>query len=435
MKNTICRINQGIKGMMTPEIPLLPEAVTGVEYPVILLNNRDREGEWEFYRWPLADIPAIDAPEQNYRFSEIGENCWESVIVPGELEMQGFELENNTEYYYRKKIHIPADFEGCKCMLRFDGVYSNARVWVNDRYVRSHTGGFTTWYCDITEYAVPEKEVNLVVGIADLEGSNPGIYNNGQQSPLRDPSMASHYAHHNIGGILRDVSLVALPDTYIARLYTDVEFDKEFRDASLQIGIQVNSEKEKADVKYLLIDAEGKTILEKEVSISGTGYAKEGMDILQVSEPKHWDAEHPYLYTLKIILQAEGEDTKAVYQEKIGFREIWFAGKKKSQRNKVYVNGQEVKLRGTCRHDVSFQFGRSTTKEEDWAEIQAYKDANINHVRTSHYPASRYFLEACDALGMYVEQENAGLLHTRHRKISSANLRKWWKGTETMLPY
>ena len=71
------------------------------------------------------------------------------------------------------------------------------------------------------------------------------------------------------------------------------------------------------------------------------------------------------------------------------------------------MNGREVKLRGVCRHDVSDRFGRSTTREEDFAEVAAYRDANVNHVRTSHYPPSRHFLEACDELGMYVEEETS----------------------------
>ena len=239
------------------------------------------------------------------------------MIVPGELEMQGFELKNNTEYYYRTTVHIPKDFAGCRCMLRFDGVYSNARVWVNNRYVRSHQGGFTTWYCDITEYAVPGGEVRLVVGIADLEGDEPGLYNGNRRRPLRDPSFASNYAHHNIGGILRDVSLMALPETYLARLHTDVAFDESFRDADLQIGVQVNSEEHDVTVKYTLLDAEGKECLGKELLLSGDDCRKAEVTVLEVSGPRHWDAEHPYLYTLRIELAAQGE-MQAVYKEKIG---------------------------------------------------------------------------------------------------------------------
>lgn len=406
MKDTIYTVNQGVRGIMTPEIPLIPESVAGVERALIYLNDRKGEGKWKFKATPLADAPAPDGVNQDYDFTALAEDDWTEVIVPGELEMQGFELKNNTEYYYRTTVRIPEDFKGCKRLLRFDGVYSNARVWVNNRYVRSHQGGFTTWYCDITKYAVPGGEAELVVGIADLEGDQPGLYNGNERRPLRDPSFASNYAHHNIGGILRDVALAALPGTYLARLHTDVAFDKDFRDAKLQVGVQVNSEERDVTVVYTLLDADGRECLEKKLLLSGDGGRKTDVSILEAAEPKHWDAEHPYLYTLRISLAVRGQE-QAVYKEKIGFREIWFSGKNGSDSNKVYVNGKQVKLRGTCRHDVNFRLGRSTTEEEDWAEIRAYKEANINHVRTSHYPASRYFLEACDALGMYVEQENA----------------------------
>lgn len=76
----------------------------------------------------------------------------------------------------------------------------------------------------------------------------------------------------------------------------------------------------------------------------------------------------------------------------------------------MYVNGKEVKLRGTCRHDVSDDLGRSMTREECYAEARAYKNANINHIRTSHYPGSEDLLDACDELGIYVEQETASVL-------------------------
>ena len=438
MLNTIDTVNQGINGIATPEIPPIPESVTGVENAFISLNDRSGEGRWEFKKSPIADAPALDAVNRDYDFTALEQADWAPVIVPGELEMQGFELKNNTEYYCRTTVHIPKDFEGCRCMLRFDGVYSNARVWVNNRYVRGHQGGFTTWYCDITEYAVFDGEVQMVVGIADLEGDEPGLYNKYERRPLRDPSFASNYAHHNIGGILRDVSLMALPETYLARLHTNVAFDENFRDASLRIGVQVNSNEDDVTVIYTLLDDKGKECSGKEIPLAedrlkrenqkeiteknspvtgecckqeegrrkGEYFAKTDETVLEVAQPKYWDAEHPYLYTLRITLASKGQ-VQAVYREKIGFREIWFSGKNGSDSNKVYVNGKQVKLRGTCRHDVNFRLGRSTTEEEDWAEIRAYKEANINHVRTSHYPASRYFLEACDALGMYVEQENA----------------------------
>lgn len=389
-----------------PAIPPVPAQVQGVGQAAFLLNDREGTGLWQFWEKPVLDIPMADAQEQDYAFKSLSKSGWKTVCVPGELEMQGFELENNTEYYYRRKIHIPADFAGLKCMLKFDGVYSNARVWVNDRYVRSHSGGFTTWYCDITEFVVPGEECCLVVGVADLEGDHPGIYNNGEKRPLRDPAWASYYAHHNVGGILRDVSLVGLPGVYLTSLHANVEFDEAFCDAKLTLDMRVNAQNGGAETRYALFDSEGKECLTESAVLSGDSCEKSCCTVLNVKAPVKWDAEHPYLYTLQTEVFSDGQ-LQSVYREKIGFREISFAGKRGTAKNKVYVNGKEVKLRGTCRHDVSYRFGRSTTAQEDWDEVRAYKEANINHVRTSHYPASEHFLRACDALGMYVEQENA----------------------------
>ncbi|MGN0534749.1 MAG: glycoside hydrolase family 2 protein, partial [Eubacterium sp.] len=120
-----------------------------------------------------------------------------------------------------------------------------------------------------------------------------------------------------------------------------------------------------------------------------------------------WDAEHPNLYTLKTVLFDENNNALQENSIKFGFREITYGGKNGTDKNKLYVNGKEIKLRGVCRHDVSRLYGRSVTKEDIYNEIKTYKEHNINHIRTSHYPASDYMLEVCDALGMYVEQENA----------------------------
>lgn len=75
--------------------------------------------------------------------------------MPGEAYMQNFNIEQNIEYPYKKQISIPSDYNGKKVVLRFEGVYSYARVWVNGNYVRDHTGGFTAWDCDITDYVTP----------------------------------------------------------------------------------------------------------------------------------------------------------------------------------------------------------------------------------------------------------------------------------------
>jgi hypothetical protein len=178
-----------------------------------------------------------------------------------------------------------------------------------------------------------------------------------------------------------------------------------------QEGIAVvNASKDYTVNRYGLIDKNGRCAAEGyrefEKPYDKSGLSETEKTIISVKAPLKWDAEHPNLYTLKTTLTAEGA-VKEVCSQRIGLREITYGGAKGTDSNKVYVNGKEIKLRGVCRHDVSYKTGRSTSREEDYAEILDYKKCNINFIRTSHYPVSKHLLDACDEFGVYVEEENA----------------------------
>ena len=453
----------------TPLIPDAAKALSGVSETEINLNETTGDGTWKF----LYDIPDYTAEDgvpypteenQDFDFSAWSDRNWQNIIVPGEPLMQGFDILTNNEYYYQREITVPEDFKGNRVLVRFDGVYSNARVWINGKYIRTHVGGFTTWDCDITEYAAPGETVTMTVGVADIHSNVKGIWNP-DGAALNNPSNATNYAHHNIGGILRDVSLVAVPYDYIARTYVETDFDENFVNADLEVTAQLGLvsgdaelsvelldgetlvaegilafERESGELKNLpelvreatgLLEENGDNLYDDKTSGQPGQYSRETYEKLEqerdqalellaesselteaqkitipVEAPKQWDAEHPNLYTLRTTLTVDGEMVQ-VNEERIGFREIHYGGRDGTDVNKVYVNGKEVKLRGTCRHDVSDDLGRSMTREESYQEALAYKKANINFIRTSHYPASEHLLDACDELGIYVEQENA----------------------------
>lgn len=448
----------------TPQIPLAAKMVDGVEQSTITLNETTGDGTWKFLFESPNGIPLPTAANQDFDFSAWTSKEWHNIKVPGEILMQGFDILNNTEYYYQRDLQIPADYADSRILIRFDGVYSNARVWVNGKYVRTHVGGFTSWDCDITNMVTPGETVTLTVGVADLYRNNAGIWNTNNTNH-NNPANATEYAHHNIGGILRDVHLMALPKDYIARVYSNTDFDANFEDATLEITAQLGMISDKATLKVEVLDGDEPIAAEQIPFVNTNGslatlptlitqadsllkenkdnlyegnqgksgqYAKAAYEMLKtesdkakaftskiepsltkalkvkipVSSPKKWDAEHPNLYTLRTTLLVNGKE-KQVNEEKIGFREIHYGGKDGTAANKVYVNAKEVKLRGTCRHDVSYDLGRSTTREQDYAEALAYKKANINFIRTSHYPISENLLDACDELGIYVEQESA----------------------------
>lgn len=336
--------------------PVLQE-LAGVETPAVLLS-----GTWQF------------------RYSP--DSKWDKIQVPGEPAMQGYAIEHDKPFTYRKSFTVPADYAGKHTILRFDGVYSYARLFVNDTFVREHHGGFTRWETDVTPFVRPGKKNEIRLEVTDR---------------LDDISYASGYAHHPIGGILRDVTLFALPETCLYDFYAETHLDAAYEDAVLKIGYS-SPVVGGAEVAYTLADPSG-----RRYPLAQSRFPlKEGgnMNELPVKNPLKWDAEHPNLYTLTVTLSKDGKEIGR-FDRRIGFRDV------KIEKDRMLVNGMPVKLRGACRHDIHPTLGRTTTAELDSLDVILFKRSNMNFVRTSHYPPTERFLEYCDRYGIYVESETA----------------------------
>lgn len=336
--------------------PVLQE-LAGVETPAVLLS-----GTWQF------------------RYSP--DSKWDKIQVPGEPAMQGYAIEHDKPFTYRKSFTVPADYAGKHTILRFDGVYSHARLFVNGTFVREHHGGFTRWDTDVTPFVRPGKKNEIRLEVTDR---------------LDDISYASGYAHHPIGGILRDVTLFALPETCLYDFYAETHLDAAYEDAVLKIGYS-SPVVGGAEVAYTLADPSG-----RRYPLAQSRFPlKEGgnMNELPVKNPLKWDAEPPNLYTLTVTLSKDGKEIGR-FDRRIGFRDV------KIEKDRMLVNGMPVKLRGACRHDIHPTLGRTTTAELDSLDVILFKRSNMNFVRTSHYPPTERFLEYCDRYGIYVESETA----------------------------
>jgi beta-galactosidase len=116
---------------------------------------------------------------------------------------------------------------------------------------------------------------------------------------------------------------------------------------------------------------------------------------LNVTNPKLWNAETPFLYTLELTLYRKGRAIDYLTQ-KVGIREV------KIENAILKLNGSPLKLRGVDHHDLVPATGRTMTRDEILKDLVLMQQANINFVRTSHYPPDRRLLELCDSMGMYV---------------------------------
>ena len=350
----------------------------------LLRHNIDLNGKWMFN----------PEPDENFwKVDNIPGKGWNSIQVPGEWVMQGFTVPEQRGAGYRLGVAIPDEWTGKRVKIRFDGVYSFSKVWINDQEVGKHDGGFSPFEYDITEQIQPGSENILALTVEN-------------DSPAGRLSNQSIYAAHPVGGIIRKVSMFVVPQVHISRFHVETYFDEKYSDATLKILLNISNESEREvknyRVQFSLSGPDGKQIMinPDEVIIPEIepGNTLEQVIEIPVTAPLKWDAEHPNLYTLFCELTGENIVQEMV-SRRFGFRQVEIQG------NQVFVNGKHIKLRGVCRHETHPLFGRSLKPGLWRKDAEIFREANINYIRTSHYPPAEEFIEACDESGLFVEEE------------------------------
>ena len=333
------------------------------------------DGTWHFQ---------IPAPEGFWK--EVAEpKGWKTMPVPGDVFREGHPIKENIPMAYMRRVTIPTDFAGQKIRLRFEGAHEFTKVWVNGKFITEHQGGWTPWECDITSVVTPGQDAWIALEITDL---SKDIAFNGKR--LRA-----------IGGLVRSVSLQARPKSFFEFPIVSSPFSEDRKTATLTVTGQVETPDPKATASFRLFDPEG-----KEVPLATPDCQLDQPQVTwkaEVTEPQTWDAEHPRLYRLEITSKAPGQPT-AVYSKRIGFRDIRF-----DEKQNLVVNGKVVKLRGANRHLVNPLKGFVPEPAVDNIDVDLFKEANMNFVRTSHYPPGSGFVEQCDEKGLYVNLESAVL--------------------------
>ncbi|MFC2111627.1 glycoside hydrolase family 2 TIM barrel-domain containing protein [Bacteroidota bacterium] len=293
-------------------------------------------------------------------------------------------------YYYN--IWIPPSWEGHIIKLRFDGVYSQATVFTNGFEVGEIKHPFTSYEFDITEL--------VAHGLYNM------LYMRITSGSLGDSlSNASYYAAHDLGGIHHFPKVFALPDCHFTSMHVRTRFDSSYNDAWMIVDYTITNPRD--TVKHVTVDINMADTAGNLVYL-GMGVdrymrlkarqTQSFSDSFLIESPIKWDPEHPVLYELRTILSISGE-LSLWSSRKFGFRQIEVRG------NQVYVNNMPIKLHGVNRHDIEPYAGRLPRVSTMARDLSLFKKANINYIRTSHYPPSGDFLDLCDKLGFFVEVE------------------------------
>ena len=343
-------------------LPPKPDAAEGTQKPVLSLC-----GEWNFAvisRYEDALCPNVK---------------WTAKMVPDDVPAYLRLIPDLPikKFAYKKDIRIPYDFAGKKIIIRFEGAQGACRVYCNGQYVTKHDHGYLTWDADITEF------------ISDGLASVTVCFTNNDDEIIGD----------NLGGLVKPIWLIALPYDRFDSFHAETVFDEEYKNATLRIKAKITAAAgKKVTARYILKDRDGTVIDAFETQEASS--VDERVYERSIKAPKKWDAEHPNLYRLEGHILSDNRLIEKIHKN-IGFRQV------KVIKNRLYVNGAEVKLRGACRHDITAHHGHYMTNEELKRDVLLFKEANINYIRTSHYPPYEAFLDLCDELGMYVEDEAA----------------------------
>ena len=387
------------------------------------------DGQWKFRWTPTPDERIVDFYQTGFDDSQ-----WLDFTVPANWEINGFGTpiyvsagypfkidpprvmstpredyttfkERNPVGQYRREFSLPADWTGNgQTFLRFEGVSSAFYVWVNGKRVGYSQGSMEPSEFLITPYLQP--------GINQIAIE---VYRYSDGSYLEDQDF------WRMSGIHRSISMYHTPDVRI-RDYAirTLAADENCIDFNLQIDPQFsvyNNEKGKGyTLKATLKDADNKeiAILEGDVEdildldnkaarmnewYSQRNPRKLGRMSATIQSPHRWTAETPYLYNLQLQLIDDNGTVIEQLSQPVGFRQI-------DMRNgQMLINNQPIRFRGVNRHEHDPNLGRVMTEERMLQDIMLMKQANINAVRTSHYPNVSRWYELCDSLGLYVMDE------------------------------
>lgn len=300
---------------------------------------------------------------------------WRQIDIPSDMNAHR-DSDFTGKYVCRRLIEIPKLVKGSHIVLKFEGVNGFAQVWIDGRAAASHKNGFVSWSADITELVEGRKEAYLYVTVDET---------------------ADRVCSFNHGGILHSVFMYCLPEAWLDGVYLTTSFENGYEDAVLRADVTICGQKTGDELLFKVYPPDGIQEYELQISTQG-GERGHSTAVIHMKKPLKWDAEHPWLYRLEISLIRDGQVLEKAGRF-FGVRQI------ERRENRLYVNGQEVKLRGVCRHEITPKNGRAVTKEIIDKDISLFKEANCNYIRTSHYPPSEYFLEECDRRGMYVEDE------------------------------
>ncbi|MDE7454642.1 MAG: DUF4982 domain-containing protein [Clostridia bacterium] len=256
------------------------------------------------------------------------------------------------KYVYRKVLNISKAELNYYTALLFEGVYRYATINLNGKTVGTNTNGFSDFTVELTGQLVEGENVIEVIA---------------------DNTLTPNCRWYTGSGIYRSVQLIQ-------------KVKNEIQNVRITT-LSVNPAK---------INIEVKSLSQPQVEIyDGDILLYKGeKGVIELDNVKLWNTESPYLYRCVVTTENDSEEVK------FGIRTVQVVSKQG-----LFINGEKTLLRGGCIHSDNGILGACSFKQAEYRKVRILKQAGYNAIRCAHNPCSRYFLQACDELGMYVLDE------------------------------
>ena len=335
--------------------------------------------------WRTVDLPhdfQIEQPWVAPAADEKADNSDAAANIKSRLSSRGFK--EMGQAWYRKHVSLHDSLRGKRLLLDFGGIMYTGDVYLNGQLVGATDYGYVGFEIDVTDKIHFGRDENVIAVMADT----------------RDPKASRWYTG---GGLFRGVSLIATDrDLYFERHPLCIT-TRDNKYVSLAVEVTTKGKDKIMPVKVEILDPKGNTACEFTDTVRRSTPARtveQRLKEVEIDNPQLWDTDSPNLYTARVTLMHQNGTVADTYSEQFGIRTI-----EVGPSFGLKLNGRKLLLKGYANHHSLGALGAAAYPRAIEKRIQLMKSFGINHIRTSHNPYSREFIQLCDKYGILVVDE------------------------------
>lgn len=327
----------------------------------------------------------------NWKYKRVDEKEFHSITLPHDAMIYENRNADNPsahnsgffaggDYIYKKEFACPEDEE---VFLHFDGVYKDAKVYINGTECGSCSYGYLPFLVYISPY-LNKKQTNIVeVFVSNSQQPNSRWYTG--------------------SGIYRNVTLIQGSKDHVVPSSIKIT---TISISPIQIKVQFSTTThQKAHISIL----DGKRILAEQDTYT--------FCVFDLPDAQLWSVNNPKLYECRISI---GDDEECV---SFGIRSLSCSAKEGFK-----INNEKILLKGACIHHDNGLLGACAYEEAEERKIKLLKAEGFNAIRSSHNPCSSVMLDICDRLGMLVIDEYVDMWYIHKLKFDYVEgFKKNWK--------